>query len=82
MSYILFDEIKKSRTERSLTAAKKWLNGNEPTKEKLEEAKELLQKFDVVPRIHLTEQQSKMYWWSLKVYNGMMILVENKSIWN
>ena len=86
MGYGIAIRIREDRINRSVEAAEKWLKGAEANEEKLAEAWEMLSRLGEAERkIPVTERygtkESRLAFWALKVYNGMLYKVEKKLIW-
>jgi hypothetical protein len=89
MGYALANRIRNERFEKSVSAAEKWLKGESPSEAKLAEAKEMFARLAAeYGRDKWTTESTKekrLYWWGLKVYNGMLILTSSpyrtKFIW-
>lgn len=84
MGYGLALRLREERFNKSIAAAEKWLKGAEPTMEKREEAKQMFAQYSdaIEDRMEIWSDEWKkpqrMYWWSMKVYNGMLLLTSSE----
>lgn len=80
MSYNMYFRLKAHRIETSKAAYEKWLAKNPSAT--VDDAKALYEKHrEAWVANRDDEKLSKLYWWSLKVYNGALIVIENKPFW-
>ena len=85
-SYAMALRIWEDRKNKSIAAATKWLKGEKPTEDKLEESRKMFIQYAEgrkEPGGNPADwtKEDRMYWWSRKVYNGMLIILKNKPIW-